>query len=73
MAEELIRIAMLRDNLEDIPQYPLPPEYLAQWYKPGYEKHWLDIHLAADHYGSFGPGFFADQFGSDAQPLAQRQ
>ena len=73
MAEEITRIAMIRTDLEDILQYPLPPEYSAQWYKPGYEKHWRDIHLAADKYGSFGPDSFSKQFGSDLRLLSQRQ
>ena len=73
MAEELVHIKMIRRDLEDIPQYPLPEQYTARWYEPGYERHWLDIHLAADKYSPIGPELFVAQFGTDPQLLSQRQ
>ena len=73
MPEELVPIKMIRRDLEDIPQYPLPQQYTARWYEPGFERHWLDIHLAADKYSPISLELFVKQFGTDHQLLSQRQ
>lgn len=73
MAEELISIGMIRPELDNIPQYSLPPGYSNQWYQPGLEKLWVDIHMAADKYRTFDLDVFAKQFGSDLLLLSQRQ
>lgn len=64
---------MIRENLDNIPQYELGPDFSLQWYNKGYEKIWLDIHKAADKYHDFVDDFFTKQFGSDEKLLHQRQ
>src|SRR5260221_8508305 len=66
-------IIMVRENLENIPQFVLPAGYSLRWYQSGDESLWLKIHLAADHFNPITPGLFAQQFGSDAALLTQRQ
>ena len=73
MPEGPVTIWMIRRDLEDIPQFPLPQQYTARWYEPGFERHWLDIHFAADKYSPISPELFVAQFGTDCQLLAQRQ
>ncbi len=73
MSEEIVRIKMIRHDLEDIPQFPLPSQYAIRWYEPGFERHWVDIHLAADKYSPISPELFVKLFGTDHQLLAQRQ
>jgi GNAT superfamily N-acetyltransferase len=66
-------ISMIRSDLENIPQFALPPDYSVRWYQPGDERHWCDIHLAADRHNVITPELFAEQFGTDADLLHQRQ
>jgi ribosomal protein S18 acetylase RimI-like enzyme len=58
---------MVRDTLDDVPNYPLPVGYSARWYQPGDEQAWIDIH---------GEGHTAELFWRefpDAAALAERQ
>ena len=64
---------MIRENLDNIPQYELPADCALQWYTKGYEKIWLAIHKATDKYHDFTDDFFANQFGPDENLLHQRQ
>jgi GNAT superfamily N-acetyltransferase len=72
-AKKGIKIKMVRDNLDNIPCYRLPSEYSIRWYKKGYEKFWLDIHLKAEKYEEITPDRFISEFGTDTKLLAQRQ
>ena len=64
---------MIRWNLENVPLHSLPEGYAFRWYEPGYEEHWLDIHLLADDYSGITPDTFSQQFNSHASLLPQRQ
>ena len=66
-------LRMIRENLENILDFEIPAGYTIRWYRPGDEAHWLRIHLLADHENQFKADTFAQQFGSDARILAQRQ
>ncbi|MCD6291766.1 MAG: GNAT family N-acetyltransferase [Anaerolineae bacterium] len=68
-----ISINMVREHLDDIPDYPPPPGYLIHWYEPGDEKHWLNIHLVADKYSTITPELYVREFGRDPQLLHKRQ
>ncbi len=35
---------MVRDTLDDVPNFPLPTGYTIRGYRPGDEQAWLDIH-----------------------------
>ena len=64
---------MIRENLENIPHFPLPKPYQLRWYRPGDEAEWTKIHIKSDRYNVFPPEKFAGQFGTDEELLKKRQ
>ena len=40
---EYIDVKMIRENLDNIPEYSLPSGYSIRWYRRGYEKHWQAV------------------------------
>src|ERR1041385_1568619 len=66
-------IRMIRQNLDQIPEFELPGGYSLRWYQPGDEENWLQIHLAADRLQPISRELYVREFGSDAALLAQRQ
>ena len=66
-------LKLLREDLENIPDFDIPAGYTIRSYRPGDEAHWLRIHLLADYENQFKPDTFKQQFGSDVRILAQRQ
>lgn len=73
METKNINITMIRENLDDIPQFALCEPFAIRRYEPGDENVWTDIHLKADRYNTITPDLFAKQFGSDVQVLRERQ
>ena len=70
---EHIRLAMIRDDLADVPQFPLPAPYTVRWYRPGDAATWRRVQIASDRYGEFPPEKFEREFGRDEAALGQRQ
>src|SRR6266404_4409495 len=70
---ENMRVKMVRKDLENIPQFTLPPGYSFRAYRQGDEEHWLRIQLAADRFNTITPTWFDQEFGADRGPLANRQ
>ena len=70
---EYINVRMVRENLDDIPEYSLPAGYSIRWYRQGYEKHWQTVQSLADEYNRVTPDLFEEQFGSDTKLLSERQ
>jgi GNAT superfamily N-acetyltransferase len=70
---EYIDVKMIRENLDNIPEYSLPVGYSIRWYRPGYEKHWQAVQSLADEYTRVTPDLFQEQFGTDKQLLSERQ
>ena len=68
-----IPVHMIRDSLDNIPDYPFPSGYSARWYRPGDERLWVDVQSRAEKYIEITPELFVGQFGSNPQPLAERQ
>jgi GNAT superfamily N-acetyltransferase len=64
---------MFRESLDDLPVPRLPPHFSLRWYQPGDEAHWVQIHLQADQINPITLPLFAEQFGSNAALLSQRQ
>ena len=64
---------MRRERLDDVPQYELPQPYAVRWYRPGDEEIWTDIWRRCERYREITPELFADEFGTDAEFLGQRQ
>ena len=50
ITQQYLNIRMIREHLEDIPEYNWPTGYSIRWYQPGDEKSWCRIHLLADKY-----------------------
>jgi len=71
MAEN-ISVYMVREHLDDIPQYDLPP-YTIRPYQLGDEVAWMRIQSEADKYNSITPALFTQQFGSNPKILVERQ
>lgn len=71
--QENMNINMLRNHLEDIPKFVLPPGYGVKWYQPGDEQLWVDIHKEAEKYVETSFDVFKREFGDDANALKQRQ
>lgn len=72
MAEN-ISVYMIREHLDDIPQYDLLPLYTIRPYQLGDEVAWMRIQLEADQYSSITPALFAEEFGTDPKILVERQ
>jgi len=67
------RVIMERDELRDIPQFPLQEPYRIRTYQPGDEAHWYNIHREADKLSNITDELFHAQFGSDREELSLRQ
>ncbi|NQT53651.1 GNAT family N-acetyltransferase [bacterium] len=70
---EHLPVFMVRDSLDDVPQFDLPAPFAVRRYRPGDAATWLRIQKAADHYSTFHREKFAEQFGTDDGVLAERQ
>jgi N-acetylglutamate synthase-like GNAT family acetyltransferase len=71
--QECIDVKMIRENLDDIPEYDLPAGYSIRWYQPGYKEYWQAVQSLADVYNRVTPELFERQFGTDAKLLSERQ
>ncbi len=43
ISNHLIPVAMIRPDLNDLPDFELPSGYAIHWYNKGDEKHWIFI------------------------------
>jgi len=68
-----ILVEMVREDLENIPQFDLPDGYALHWYQPGDEEHWVCIQRQADQFNAITSALFNQQFGTDFKLLEQRQ
>jgi GNAT superfamily N-acetyltransferase len=68
-----VSLAMVREGLEDLPVFELPPGYSIRSHREGDQAVWTDIHLAAEKRIEVTAGLFADEFGGDAEQLRRRQ
>jgi len=64
---------MIRENLEDIPRFPVPPGFSIRWFQEGDERIWLEIQSASERYLEITPALFAKEFGSDPAVVGERQ
>jgi GNAT superfamily N-acetyltransferase len=67
------RLMMIRENLEEIPQFDLPAGFKLRSHLPGDQARWMEIHIKADRYNTITPNLFQEQFGSDPAQLKERQ
>ena len=64
---------MLRPDLQDIPQHPIPTPYTLHWYKEGDEHQWLAIKAQSDRFHTADLTFFLQTYGEQRALLSQRQ
>ena len=64
---------MRRENLEKIPEFPLPKNISVRRFQPSDEKIWREIQSLADPEQRFTDSSFAKIFGGDASILRERQ
>jgi len=70
--EQYLSVSMIRSNLEDIPQFPLPPGFSVDWFRDGDQGIWQDLQSAAERYFEIASDLFAKEFGSDVSVLSKR-
>jgi len=73
MGTENTGVKMIRENLGNIPDYPVPPPYTIRWYRPGDEEAWLRIEREAEKYFPIEDDLFEKQFGEYPDLLPERQ
>jgi GNAT superfamily N-acetyltransferase len=69
----LVRVSMVREQLEDLPCFPVPSPFTIRYHAPGDIATWLAIQQAADQYQAVDPALFARAFGTDEAALRERQ
>lgn len=72
MEEKLVTVRMIRENLENIPQYDMPSEFSARFFRPGDDKTWVDVVQRADSYQEIDEKAFFNNFGEDLEALEER-
>lgn len=71
--DEYSSVSMIRENLDDIPQFPVPEGFSVRWFQEGDESIWHEIQSASERYFEIAPDLFAKEFGSEPTILAERQ
>jgi len=69
---EYIPIVMIRPNLADIPQCPLPAGYRMRLFRPGDRETWLAVEQASEVFISIAGQTFDDNFGHDLPAMEKR-
>ena len=67
-----LSMAMCRENLNNVPQFPLLSKISIRPFQAGDDKTWLNIQIAADRYSTFAPHSFYEIFGKDVSLLKKR-
>jgi len=68
---ESITVVMVREHLDNIPQYPLPAGYRMRLYRPGDKKVWVRLWEASDSLDRAAERF-DESFGYDLPALQKR-
>jgi GNAT superfamily N-acetyltransferase len=72
IVDEYISITMVRDNLEDIPHFHLPPGYAIRWYQNGDEELWSEIQRASEDHIEITHELFMEWHGDYLSTLKDR-
>jgi GNAT superfamily N-acetyltransferase len=74
MTGEAVNVActMVRDTMDDFPQYTLPPGYRFRTYRPGDETAWMNLHYAAEKFFVVKGDLFEREFLAHKDALADR-
>jgi len=68
-----LRLTMVRPNLDDLPQPPLPEGFLLRDFRDGDEQAWIDIHIPSDRHHQFDLKCYRGEFGDDRDDIRRRQ
>ena len=71
--KENLQVSMIREHLEDIPQFPLPEGFSVRWFQHGDESLWRQIQSESEPYLEIVPELFINEFGPDLSALRERQ
>ena len=73
-ALEHISLAMIKEDLTDLPSHALPPGYGLRTYRPGDERCWAEITVSVDEFKEVDRAlaYFADEFGAERDKMAER-
>lgn len=63
---------MVRPDLENLPEAPLPEGVSLRWYEPGDEAVWTDLWQRSDPLHGVGPNTFEENFGEARDELPRR-
>ncbi|RPI61483.1 MAG: GNAT family N-acetyltransferase [Planctomycetaceae bacterium] len=69
---EMLKVIMVRSDLENIPQHPLPAGYSLRFYRDGDAATWTAIEQAADKFYNVTGERFVKEFGTEIPLLFQR-
>ena len=70
--KKYLPVSMVREHLEDTPQFPVPSGFSVRWFQDGDEGIWRRIQSAAELYFEIALDLFAKEFGSDISMLSER-
>ena len=73
VTRDYIDVRMIRENLDGVPECPVPSGYSIRSYQSGDEDIWLRIQSLADKYNRVTADLFQKEFGTDAKVLSERQ
>lgn len=73
LSSPLVEVSMVRENLQDLPIFPLPAGFSLRFYRPGDDRTWTRIQQEAERYHEVTPELFRGEFGGDEGQLSQRQ
>ena len=68
-----VGVSMIRENLDNIPNYVMPTPYTMRLYQPGDEEAWLRIEKESEKHSIITDDLFEDQFGNYPELLGERQ
>lgn len=69
---EYIPVAMVRPDMADIPQHPLPAGYSMRMFRPGDEATWVRVWQASEVFEKISPSHFAGSFGYALAAMPRR-
>jgi GNAT superfamily N-acetyltransferase len=69
----LVEVSMVRENLRDLPFFPMPAAFSLRFYRPGDDITWTRIQQQAEKYHDITPELFGREFGGGEAQLSLRQ
>jgi GNAT superfamily N-acetyltransferase len=70
---QLIPVHMLREHLDQTPQFALPAPFTIRFYQPGDAETWVRVQREADQHHAITRGLFEREFGRHEPALRERQ